>query len=140
MNIKVDELSGLPAAAAEILEFLKSHNQKFVILRGEMGAGKTTLVKEIIKQMGAEDEGSSPTFSLVNEYFSVNYGAIYHFDFYRINDEEEALDIGIEEIFEEDAYVFIEWPERIENLIPQGIVSLSIKVENKTRNIELELV
>ncbi|MBD3636715.1 MAG: tRNA (adenosine(37)-N6)-threonylcarbamoyltransferase complex ATPase subunit type 1 TsaE [Crocinitomicaceae bacterium] len=140
MKITVASLSELPAAAEAVLKFLKDHDRKFVIFRGDMGYGKTTLINELLKQMGVEEAGSSPTFSILNEYFSVNYGIIFHFDFYRIEDEIEAYDIGIEEIFEEDAYIFIEWPERIENLLSSDIVCLTIRLEEKTRIFELEVL
>jgi tRNA threonylcarbamoyladenosine biosynthesis protein TsaE len=88
--------------------------------------------------MGVEEEGSSPTFSIVNEYFSLNYGKIYHFDFYRIENESEAFDIGVEEIFEEDAFCFVEWPSRIENLLPLDSVIISITLDGPNRTIELQ--
>ena len=137
MRIRVENLDQLPVAASKILNYLKKEDQQFVIFKGEMGVGKTTLITELVKQMGIEDTGSSPTFSIVNEYFSVNYGTIYHFDFYRIKDELEALDIGVEEIFEEDAYIFIEWPERIENLLPDDIVCLKLTEQDQVRTIEV---
>ena len=86
-----------------------------------MGVGKTTIIKAIIKELGAVDSGNSPTFGLVNEYHKANGELVaYHFDFYRIEKEEEALDMGIEEYFNADAYVFIEWPEKIPNLLPEN--------------------
>lgn len=138
-KIVVESLEQLPVAAEQVISFLNENGRRFMTLKGQMGAGKTTLVNELIKRLGVEEEGSSPTFSIVNEYFSVTYGTIYHFDFYRIEDESEAYDIGVEEIFEEDAFIFIEWPERIENLIPDNIVELSIIEENGIRHIELQL-
>lgn len=137
MKIEVNGLENLPFAATQVLDFLKKNHKKFLILRGAMGAGKTTLVNELILQLGVLEHGSSPTFSIVNEYFSVNYGTIYHFDFYRIEDEVEAFDIGIEEIFESDSYIFVEWPERIENLLPPDIVSLTFDVKDEKRTLEL---
>lgn len=137
MTLSADKVEDLEVVALEIIEFLKRVQNKFVILNGEMGAGKTTLVNNILKLMSVEDHTSSPTFSIINEYFSVNYGTIYHFDFYRIDDESEALDIGVEEIFEEDAYCFIEWPERIKNLLPDKIVRINIHLEGTTRQFEV---
>lgn len=139
LNLRVESLKDLPAAAKEIVAFLNSNNRKIVLFDGEMGAGKTTLISAMLDEMGIEDDSSSPTFSIVNEYFSVNYGTVYHFDFYRIEDEEEAYDIGVEEIFEEDAYIFIEWPERIKNLLPDMSVDLSITVNDQVRTVEVEL-
>jgi tRNA threonylcarbamoyladenosine biosynthesis protein TsaE len=134
-----DSLGALPNIAAELIDLLQKHSKKMVLFYGEMGAGKTTLINSILAQMGIEDHSSSPTFSIVNEYFSVNYGTIYHFDFYRIKEEEEAYDIGVEEIFEEDAFVFIEWPERIENLLPTDAVSLTITLNDQVRTIAFEI-
>lgn len=140
MKLVVDSLADLPKVSETLIEFLKSKNKKFVAFYGQMGAGKTTLINHLLVEMGVEEAGSSPTFAILNEYFSVNYGTIYHFDFYRLEDEMEAFDIGIEEIFEEDAYVFIEWPERIENLLPEDIVKLSIETKDETRTIELQVL
>ena len=139
MKLHVGTLDDLPKAVSEFLQFINDRKRKFVVFRGEMGAGKTTFINEVLVQLGVEEAGSSPTFSIVNEYFSVNYGTIYHFDFYRIEDEMEAYDLGVEEIFEEDAYIFIEWPERIENILPSNIVSLSFTVDEDCRTLELEV-
>ena len=139
MKLHVGTLDELPKAVSEFLQFINDRKRKFVVFRGEMGAGKTTFINEVLVQLGVEEAGSSPTFSIVNEYFSVNYGTIYHFDFYRIEDEMEAYDLGVEEIFEEDAYIFIEWPERIENILPSNIVSLSFTVDEDCRTLELEV-
>ena len=139
MKLQVGTLDELPKAVSEFLQFINDRKRKFVVFRGEMGAGKTTFINEVLVQLGVEEAGSSPTFSIVNEYFSVNYGTIYHFDFYRIEDEMEAYDLGVEEIFEEDAYIFIEWPERIENILPSNIVSLSFTVDEDCRTLELEV-
>jgi len=96
------------------------------------------LIKEISKQLGVNDVTSSPTFSLVNEYHSDKAGLLYHFDFYRINDEEEAYDIGIEEYFDNDAWCFVEWPEKVQNLLPLDsvVIKLTINPDN-TRTLEL---
>ncbi|MFT4600402.1 MAG: tRNA threonylcarbamoyladenosine biosynthesis protein TsaE [Arenicella sp.] len=130
-------LADLKDVAQKILDHLVHSKDKFILLNGEMGAGKTTFTSVLMDLMGVEDHGSSPTFSIINEYFSVNYGKIYHFDFYRIENEIEAYDIGIEEIFEEDAYCFLEWPQRIQNLLPQNTVSINITIEGQKRTIEL---
>ena len=129
-------LDQLPKIAKKIISHTK--NKKTILFYAEMGAGKTTLIKEIIKQLGVTDNVSSPTFSLVNEYFSEKNGLIYHFDFYRIEDEEEALDMGIDDYFYANAWCFIEWAERIENLIPLDscVVNIDI-VDEQTRTITL---
>ncbi|MEO9530960.1 MAG: tRNA (adenosine(37)-N6)-threonylcarbamoyltransferase complex ATPase subunit type 1 TsaE [Crocinitomicaceae bacterium] len=138
MLFKSVTLDQLPSIAEQIKTALLASKKKFIQLKGEMGAGKTTLTNELMKNMGIDEEGSSPTFSIVNEYFSVNYGKIYHFDFYRIEDESEAYDIGVEEIFEEDAFCFVEWPSRIENLLPEDSVVISITLDGLNRTIELQ--
>jgi tRNA threonylcarbamoyladenosine biosynthesis protein TsaE len=128
-------LNDLSAIAQEVI---KNANYKILLLEGEMGVGKTTLIKELVKQLGSNDNVSSPTFSLVNEYHSKNEEKIYHFDFYRINDEEEALDMGVEEYFYSGEWCLIEWPNKIKNLVPLKSVSVLITMnENQTRTIQL---
>jgi tRNA threonylcarbamoyladenosine biosynthesis protein TsaE len=104
-----------------------------VLFRGEMGAGKTTLIKMLCRLLGVEDEVSSPTFALVNEYLTAENRRIYHFDLYRIEDPEEALDIGIEEYFDDDALSLVEWPERIEEWLPEDAFTIDIKVVDDKR-------
>lgn len=128
-------LEELPAIAKEVI---KSAKNKVLLFYGEMGAGKTTLIKEIVKQLGSNDGVSSPTFSLVNEYHTVNGDKIYHFDFYRINNEYEALDIGVEEYFYSDCWCLIEWPNKVENLLPLNSVTITITANSdQIRTIEL---
>jgi len=98
-------------------KIIKVSSCKTLLFYGEMGAGKTTLIKEIVKQLGSQDKVSSPTFSLVNEYQGEN-SSIYHFDFHRIEDEEEAYDIGFEEYIDSGHWCLIEWPQHIEGLLP----------------------
>ncbi len=109
------DLSSLPQAATAVLT---SVSGKTLLFYGTMGVGKTTLIKEITKQLGYHGVVSSPTFSLVNEY-NVNEELIYHFDFYRIKDEKEVLDIGVEEYLYNTHWNLIEWPEKISNLLPK---------------------
>ena len=117
---------------------LKTSPGRVLLFKGPMGSGKTTLIKEITHQLGVEHVTSSPTFSLVNEYQSKTDETIYHFDFYRIEDEEEAFDMGIEEYFDSDAWCFVEWPEKVENVLPLDsvVINLSINQDN-TRTIEI---
>lgn len=117
---------------------LKSSPGRVILFKGPMGSGKTTLIKEITHQLGVEHVTSSPTFSLVNEYLSKKGETIYHFDFYRIEDEEEAFDMGIEEYFDSDAWCFVEWPEKVENVLPLDsvVIHLSINQDN-TRTLEI---
>jgi len=102
-----------------------------------MGSGKTTLIKELVKQLGSKDRVSSPTFSLVNEYEGIT-NSVYHFDFYRIEDEQEAYDMGFEEYLDSSHQVFIEWPEKIPNLWPQHYSLLKFTAKDEqTRTIVL---
>ena len=104
-----------------------------------MGVGKTTLIKEICKQLGVLDTISSPTFSLVNEYETSKNEKVFHFDFYRITNEEEALDMGIEEYFDNNDWCLIEWPENIENLLPLDAVEIHLSIlEDQNRNIQIK--
>ncbi|RCS26965.1 tRNA (adenosine(37)-N6)-threonylcarbamoyltransferase complex ATPase subunit type 1 TsaE [Polaribacter sp. WD7] len=119
-------------------EVITSTKNKTLLFYGEMGVGKTTLIKEICKQLGVLDNISSPTFSLVNEYQTTTEAKVFHFDFYRIEDENEALDMGIEEYFYQNTWCLVEWPENIENLLPLDAVKIELKVlENGQRYIQL---
>lgn len=133
---KTYSLNEIPNIAKEIIT---SANHKVLLFYGEMGSGKTTLIKEIVKQLGVDEVANSPTFSLVNEYLSRKGESLYHFDFYRIEQEEEAFDIGIEEYFYSNSWCFIEWPEKVENLLPLETVSVYLTLNNKgTRNIQIK--
>jgi tRNA threonylcarbamoyladenosine biosynthesis protein TsaE len=129
-------LTELPVIAKKIIEAVTT---KMVLFNGEMGAGKTTLIKEVVKQLGVNDVANSPTFSLVNEYLTDDNITIYHFDFYRIEAEDEAYDIGVEEYFyNEDGWCFIEWGNKVENLLPLDFTSINIDVVNENlRTIEI---
>lgn len=131
-NYTLDEL---PKIACEVIKNAKNN---VLLFYGSMGVGKTTLIKEIVKQLGVADNVSSPTFSLVNEYHTKNNEKVFHFDFYRINDEEEALDMGVEEYFYSNSWCLVEWPNKIENLLPLKSVTITITAnENQLRTIEL---
>lgn len=131
ITYNIDEL---PEIAKTIL---KVSSSKTLLFYGKMGAGKTTLIKELAKQLGSQDRVSSPTFSLVNEYITKN-NYLYHFDFHRINSEEEAYDIGFEEYLNNDNWIFIEWPDQIKNLLPTENTKISVqKISNKTRKISI---
>ena len=122
-------LSEIESVAHQLLEKTSS---KTILFYGEMGAGKTTLIKELLKALGADDIGSSPTFSLVNVY-ETESGQVNHFDFYRIEDESEAWDLGFEEYLESGAWNFIEWPQKIENFIEEEHQKVQIEVMEKGR-------
>jgi len=111
---------------------------KIAFLYGDLGAGKTTFVKSLVKRLGSVEEASSPTYSLVNEY-EIEEGRLYHIDLYRLNDEEEALDIGIEEYIYSGHYCLIEWPQVVEHLVEE-VVTIRIETnEDESRSIELDL-
>ena len=127
MKLESGNLNDLVIVAQSIIK--QSFNKKIVLLNGEMGVGKTTLVKEIAKLLGVEENVSSPTFSIVNEYHGNE--VIFHFDFYRLEDEEEAYDFGIEEYFDSGNLCLLEWPEKISNLLPNSDLCLDVQITLK---------
>jgi len=123
----------------EVAEQIITQNPKKIILfNGEMGVGKTTLIKQLCKTLGVEDATSSPTFSLVNEYYTSDNQIVYHFDFYRLNKETEALDMGVDDYLYSGNWCFIEWSEKISSLIPEehSIVTIELQADGK-RNLHL---
>jgi len=129
-------LNNLKEIAKEVI--LKAES-KILLFYGTMGVGKTTLIKELCIELGTEDVTSSPTFSLVNEYRTKRGEIVYHFDFYRIEDENEAYDIGIEDYFYSDKWCLIEWPENIQNLLPLKSTEIHlVQLPNGLRNIQLK--
>jgi tRNA threonylcarbamoyladenosine biosynthesis protein TsaE len=134
--LNVRSVAQLPAAAAAIINY--SGNQKIFLFYGDMGAGKTTLIKSLCECLGTTEPVTSPTFSIVNEYIGAN-SRIYHFDFYRLKNETEALDMGYEEYFYSGAYCFIEWPEKIPGLLPEHYISVGIsETADNSREIIIE--
>ncbi|WP_350285953.1 tRNA (adenosine(37)-N6)-threonylcarbamoyltransferase complex ATPase subunit type 1 TsaE [uncultured Croceitalea sp.] len=117
---------------------LKEKSSKYFCFYGDMGAGKTTLIKAMLKTLEAKDLGNSPTFGIVNEYHDTDGNLLaYHFDFYRLNNEEEAYDMGLEDYFDTDAHIFIEWPEHIPNLLPEDHNAIYLRfIDENTRSIE----
>ncbi len=107
---------------------------KTILLYGNMGVGKTTLIKSIVKELGCKDEVNSPTFSIVNEY-EIESGLIYHFDLYRINDIEEAYNFGIEDYLDTDNWVLIEWPEIIEPILSDSFDRLELELDTENNRI-----
>jgi len=129
----IDELY---KAANDILQLMLEGEGKLAFLYGDLGAGKTTLVKEIAKQLGTKDETSSPTYSLVNEY-KTEKGNLYHIDLYRINDTHEAIDMGIEEYIDGEYFCFVEWPQVIE-LLPDSYWKIELEaIENEVRLLKI---
>ncbi|MAX68341.1 MAG: tRNA (adenosine(37)-N6)-threonylcarbamoyltransferase complex ATPase subunit type 1 TsaE [Flavobacteriales bacterium] len=135
MKIVVNCVSELELAATSLLELINDNN--IICFYGEMGVGKTTFIKEICKKLGVEDTVSSPTFSIINEYLTENNESVYHFDFYRIEKEEEAFDIGYEEYFYQGNLCLIEWPEKISLIIPENIIKVQITRSDEQRIIEI---
>ena len=133
IQLKIDSLSELDNVAEQIISSLDGRN--VVLFRGGMGAGKTTLISRIVAQLGAEDTVTSPTFALVNEYEGADKMLIYHFDFYRIDKVEEVFDLGYEEYFYSGDLCFVEWPEKIEALIPDDVMTVKIEVEDDGQRI-----
>lgn len=129
------ELKDIDKVAHQILN---QNPHKVVLFNGVMGAGKTTLIKALAKALGVKNPTSSPTFSLVNEY-ETHDGLMYHFDVYRLNSETEAMDFGIEEYLDSGHWCFIEWAEKIPNLIPQSHTIIDLKIlEHQRRKLFLK--
>jgi tRNA threonylcarbamoyladenosine biosynthesis protein TsaE len=128
-----ESLSDLPAIASAIAEY--AGDERIWLFEGDLGAGKTTLIKVICDKLQCSDAVSSPTFSLINVYFSEKYGEIYHFDLYRIKFEEELIDIGADEYLDSGNYCFIEWPDKLGNLFPVKHLHISVVVEKGNRRI-----
>ena len=121
-----------------VAHFFNSNSHKVVLFNGLMGAGKTTFIKSLCKHLGVEDVTSSPTFSLVNEYKTLEGSSIYHFDLYRINSEIEALDMGIDDYLYSGNWCFIEWPEKIPNLLPDNVTTVTVReTESGERALEI---
>ena len=125
---------------AEVAQQILDQNpNKVILFNGDMGVGKTTLIKQLCKTLGVNDSTSSPTFSLVNEYQTDNNQTVYHFDFYRLNKETEALDMGVDDYLYSGNWCFIEWSEKIENLIPLEHTIITIELlPNGERLLELK--
>lgn len=136
LEISVADVRQLSVVAKDILHFAGS--KKVFALYAEMGSGKTTLIKEICKQLGSLDNFSSPTYSIVNEYsIEASSAKIFHIDCYRLKNLEEALAIGMEEYAEGENYCFIEWPELVETLLPDDVVKISIRTDENVRNVSI---
>ena len=135
-RIEIDSLSELKNVAQQVVESLEGRT--VVLLRGEMGAGKTTLISRIAAYLGAEDTVTSPTFAQVNQYEGSEC-RIYHFDFYRIEEIEEVFDLGYEEYFYSGDLCLVEWPEKIEPLLPDDAMIVRIEVgDDEHRVFEIE--
>lgn len=133
MNARIFEINGIedvPRVAKEFLEEIGT--AKVFAFKGDMGAGKTTFIIQLLKAMGIVELEGSPTYSLVNTYDSPMYGEVLHFDLYRLMDEQEAMEAGIEELVYSGAYCFIEWPEQAAGILPEH--TIWVEVKNKIDN------
>lgn len=130
INYTIDEVEQVAK------QLINSTTTRTLLFYGDMGVGKTTLIKAIVKALGSTDDVSSPTFSIVNEY-ELNEEKIFHFDLYRINDLEEAYNFGIEDYLDSDNWIIIEWPDIIEPILSgnESIIKLSIQSENQRQLI-----
>ncbi len=137
-NIAIHQLSDLPAAAAQLLQ--EHPLQRIFAFHGQMGAGKTTFIKTLCQMLGVEGPTASPTYSLVNEYQGRAGIRIFHFDFYRILTPLEALDMGFEEYLDSGHYCFIEWPEKIDGLLPADCLHLQITLQDEERILSFRTI
>ena len=138
INIKIESLDKIDEAAVEFIRAM-GDNTVFAF-HGDMGAGKTTFIKAICENLGVSDTINSPTFAIVNEYRSDSGELIYHFDFYRINKIEEVFDFGYEDYFYSGSLCFIEWPEKVDTLLPKDTVNVYVKVqEDGSREVSLSI-
>ena len=139
LEISCPSPEDLPQAAASIIAFAKAQgSEKIWLLEGVMGAGKTTLIKAICRQLGVKDTVQSPSFSIVNEYRAENDEPVYHFDFYRITEIAEAMHIGVEDYLYSGHLCLIEWPSKIEEILPDTYLKVQVKVnKDNSRKILL---
>ncbi|MCB2410169.1 tRNA (adenosine(37)-N6)-threonylcarbamoyltransferase complex ATPase subunit type 1 TsaE [Hymenobacter lucidus] len=139
LTIPVASLAELPAAATRLHAAVAASGRTIVEFEGEMGAGKTTLIKALCATMGVLDDVSSPTFALVNEYRDARDQPIYHFDFYRLDDPQEAVNIGALEYFDSGYLCLIEWPSRVAALLPPDRLLVTLTVTGPTsRELRIE--
>ncbi len=140
-KITISNLADIDRAAEEFIEYISQSpdaQSNIFAFFGHMGAGKTTFITALCKSLGVDDSVNSPTFTIVNEYRAAKGFPIYHFDFYRINKLQEAYEIGLDEYFCGDGLCFIEWPEKIEELLPEDTIKVSISpLPDGKREIEI---
>jgi len=138
MHYFIPDLSYIDAIAMKF--FYDWHEHKIFAFHGSLGSGKTTFISAVLKVMNVSDLQGSPTYPIINTYESLQYGTIYHADCYRLNNEQEAYDIGLDELlYESTSFVFIEWPEKIFSLLPPQTVHLTISVNaSKERTLSID--
>ncbi len=138
-SIKIKTLKDLEKSAAELIN--QFPGSRVFAFYGKMGAGKTTFIQALCKVLGSNDNVTSPTFALINEYQTLINGSIFHFDFYRIKNLVEAFDLGYEDYLYSGSYCFIEWPEKIESILPENLVEVKIEIaEDESRLITARLI
>ena len=137
LNFEINNENELDFISKEIIENFKS---KVFLFYGEMGVGKTTFIKSICRHLNVLDVVSSPTFSIVNQYVNDQDEFMYHFDFYRTNNKNEIFDIGYEEYLFSDSFCFIEWPERLDNLLPNKYLEIKMKLRDGNRVIKIKVI
>lgn len=136
-QIEIPSKKFLKQAAKDFLNFQKG--KKFFVFYGDLGSGKTTFIQAICKELKVIDNVTSPSFSIINEYHTTDNNIIYHFDFYRVKHLDEVFDLGYEDYFYSDNYCFVEWPEKIGEILPEEIVQVKINVaDNGRRILEIE--
>ena len=136
MRVIIRSIEELPALASKIT---KAYSNKVIAFYGDMSAGKTTFIKYLCQELGVDPSlVNSPTYAIVNEYEARDDQLIFHFDFYRIKDENEAFDMGYENYFYSNHYCFIEWPEKIANLLPENRLQIHIESEANMRIFTIE--
>jgi tRNA threonylcarbamoyladenosine biosynthesis protein TsaE len=138
MKRTFDSTAEVPVVAKELLETFSG--ERFFAFFGKMGVGKTTLIKEVCRHLGVEDNVCSPTFAIINSYSTAAGEPVYHFDFYRLKNLDEAYDIGYEEYFYSGDWVFTEWTEKIEELLPEHYVRVEIEEKNKVRILTANII
>ena len=140
-SIALPTLAELPAAAAQLLAALTEAACPVVAFEGEMGAGKTTLIRAFCAALGVADDVTSPTFALVNEYRDGRDQPVYHFDFFRIDSEKEAERIGASEYFDSGYLCLVEWPARVAGLLPLPYLEVRLTVQpDESRTVELKII
>ena len=141
LTLEIPTLAALPTAAQQLATAIAESGSTTVALEGDMGAGKTTLIRALCAQLGVGDEVSSPTFALVNEYRGGRGEPIYHFDFYRIDSEDEAARLGMAEYFDSGYLCLVEWPSRVASLLPPQRLLVELTVTGpESRQIQLSII
>lgn len=137
-ELKIKNLEDINSVAKQFIELVGE--RRVFAMYGAMGVGKTTFVKAVCEELGVDDTINSPTFAIVNEYRTPEDKIVYHFDFYRIEDVQEAYDFGYEDYFYSKAMCFIEWPERIESILPTDVINLNFtEEEDGSRIIQVQM-